>query len=170
MPAALRLRAVRLLRDCLRGALPGGGGDDGAEDGLGEEQAWARARIVERSAHEVSVDETGYHAAVMRCALNCRNRREHADVSVARRPDEELVRGTLLERVRTTEDERRVMFQQMLQDKFESIDTRGYTSSLRCRRCHSVDVTWEQKQTRSADEAATVYCACTTCHHRWTMR
>ena len=89
---------------------------------------------------------------------------------IARRPNEELVRGTLVERIRDAEDENRAMFQRMLQQKFESIDTRGYASSLRCRRCNSVDVTWEQKQTRSADEAATVYCACTTCHHRWTMR
>lgn len=39
-----------------------------------------------------------------------------------------------------------------------------------CARCKSVDIDTEQKQTRAADEPMTVFCACTRCGLRWTIK
>ena len=87
-------------------------------------------------------------------------------------PEDVAVRGTIIERIRTAEDERRRLFARMLQEKYDSLDAHPeeYKSSLACRRCKSTDVNWEQKQTRSADEGMSVYCTCSGCGHRWTMR
>ena len=41
---------------------------------------------------------------------------------------------------------------------------------FKCARCHSVDIDTEQKQTRAADEPMTVFCACTRCGLRWTIK
>ncbi len=38
---------------------------------------------------------------------------------------------------------------------------------MRCRACNSSDITWTQKQTRSADEPMTVFCKCNNCGVRW---
>ena len=40
---------------------------------------------------------------------------------------------------------------------------------LQCRACKSKRVLFEQKQTRSADEAMTVFCQCMDCGKRWRM-
>ena len=58
----------------------------------------------------------------------------------------------------------------MLQEKYDELNDANYAAIVRCRRCGSAEVTWEEKQTRSADEAATVFCVCTTCKNRWVMR
>jgi DNA-directed RNA polymerase subunit M/transcription elongation factor TFIIS len=39
-----------------------------------------------------------------------------------------------------------------------------------CPKCKSKDVDTEQKQTRSADEPMTIFCACTRCQTRWTIK
>ena len=38
---------------------------------------------------------------------------------------------------------------------------------LRCRHCKSTDVTFTQKQTRSADESMTLFCRCAECGKAW---
>lgn len=38
---------------------------------------------------------------------------------------------------------------------------------LQCFRCKSTRVESYQRQTRSADEAMTVFCMCLECHHKW---
>lgn len=163
VPPETRLAAVALMHESVLAAR--------AQVDADADDAFEAARASERSAHEASVDVASYHSNVLRCALNCKTHPRNAGARVARVPDEVLVRGTLLERIRTTEDERRSLFQHMLREKYESIHTAAtYDTSLKCRRCNGVDVTWEQKQTRSADEAATVYCVCATCHNRWTIR
>ena len=35
--------------------------------------------------------------------------------------------------------------------------------------CNSVDLAWEQKQTRSADEGMCIFMTCLTCKYRWKM-
>jgi transcription elongation factor S-II len=78
--------------------------------------------------------------------------------------------------VMAADAERKALFSQMLHDKFEDMSAtfeangRTRASGLQCRRCKSTDVAWEQKQTRGADEAMTVFCSCATCGNRWTMR
>lgn len=51
-------------------------------------------------------------------------------------------------------------------DFFEGEDD---DSLIRCSRCHSSDVSWEQKQTRGADESMTIFFTCTNCDKRWKM-
>ena len=38
-----------------------------------------------------------------------------------------------------------------------------------CTRCKSTDITWDQKQTRGADESMTVFFQCRNCAKRWKM-
>lgn len=38
-----------------------------------------------------------------------------------------------------------------------------------CTRCKSSDITWDQKQTRGADESMTVFFQCRNCAKRWKM-
>lgn len=38
---------------------------------------------------------------------------------------------------------------------------------MKCRDCHSTDITWRLQQTRSADEAMTAYCTCNSCGSAW---
>lgn len=58
----------------------------------------------------------------------------------------------------------------MLQEKYEALDDRTFEAIVRCGKCKSPEVAWEDKQTRSADETATLYCVCTKCKHRWVLR
>jgi hypothetical protein len=51
-------------------------------------------------------------------------------------------------------------------DFFEGEDD---PSLIRCSRCRSADVTWEQKQTRGADESMTLFFTCSNCDKRWKM-
>lgn len=40
-------------------------------------------------------------------------------------------------------------------------------SLFKCRICRSTDIVWTQKQTRSADEAMTVFLECQNCWNKW---
>ena len=40
---------------------------------------------------------------------------------------------------------------------------------MRCSRCKSTDISWDQKQTRGADESMTVFFECKSCGKRWKM-
>ena len=84
--------------------------------------------------------------------------------------DKDLARGTLLERIEQEQESRKQHFQNMLQEKYDELNDKAYTAIVRCRRCGSEEIAWEELQTRSADEAATLYCACTTCKNRWVIR
>jgi transcription elongation factor S-II len=43
------------------------------------------------------------------------------------------------------------------------------TTFLRCRRCKSTRIQFNQKQTRSGDEGMTSFCTCQDCHTTWKM-
>lgn len=130
------------------------------------------ARNVEANIHGFAINDDHYNDLSLRCALNCRANADNASEWMMCESDEALAKGTILERIRQTKVDRDARFQRMLQEKYESIskDKGSYTSSLKCRRCNSNDVSWEQKQTRSADEGMSVYCACGVCGNRWTLR
>lgn len=61
-------------------------------------------------------------------------------------------------------------FDEMLKEKYDALDDQQFKAIVKCRRCGSSEVRWEEKQTRSADEAATVFCTCVKCGNRWVMR
>ena len=43
------------------------------------------------------------------------------------------------------------------------------TTFLRCRKCHSTNVVFNQKQTRAGDEGMTAFCNCQVCGTKWKM-
>lgn len=131
------------------------------------------ARNIEADIHDTSLNDQHYMDNILKCSVLCKvNPSAHQIEQLVCAPEDVTLKGTILERINTTENERRRLFNQMLQEKYDSLDacSSQYTSSLACRRCKSTDVSWEQKQTRSADEGMTVYCVCSACNHRWTMR
>lgn len=58
--------------------------------------------------------------------------------------------------------------QSMLKEKYASSVSVNDTGVLLCRICKGSDVSFQQKQTRGADEAMTIYCVCA-CGARWKM-
>lgn len=84
--------------------------------------------------------------------------------------DLEMAKGTIIEDIERETENRQLRFQQMLQEKYNMLNDKSFKATLKCRRCGSAEVSWEQKQTRSADEASTVFCNCNRCKNRWTMR
>ena len=87
-----------------------------------------------------------------------------------RASDKSLARGTLFQRIEDEQAARSRRFHNMLQEKYDELNDKAYEAIVRCRRCGSQEIAWEELQTRSADEAATLYCACVTCKNRWVMR
>ena len=84
--------------------------------------------------------------------------------------DERMTKGTIVQRYRDQERSRMEAIQSMLKEKYEDVTNQSSTTGLiRCRACGSCDISWEQKQTRGADEAMTIFCSCTRCKSRWKM-
>ena len=69
---------------------------------------------------------------------------------LAQMRDEEMRSGTVLEDVERAEAQREAHFEAMLQQRYDSVDSGR--SVMRCRKCHSANLAFEQKQTRGADE------------------
>lgn len=126
-------------------------------------------REVEAQCHAAATSAGEYDDHVRRAAFNLHaNPRVGAEVVHA--PDAALTEGTLLGRIEAETRAREARFEQMLQEKYDAIQDSRYTGMLRCRRCGSTEVSYTDKQTRSADEAATVFCVCGTCKLRWVLR
>ena len=126
-------------------------------------------REVEADCHAASSTPREYTDAVLRAAFNLKENLA-AGRDVVHAPDATLTAGTLVGRI---DDERRARderFQKMLQEKYDALNDRQFEAIVRCRRCKSAEVRWEEKQTRSSDESATVYCICTSCKLRWVMK
>ena len=126
-------------------------------------------RNVESLCHEVATTPSEYLDCVRHAAFNL-----HANPAVREEvvhaSDDILTHGTLVGRIRDEARARKIRFDAMLKEKYEALNDRTYEAIVRCRRCGNEDVTWEEKQTRSADEGATVFCACSVCKNRWVMR
>jgi DNA-directed RNA polymerase subunit M/transcription elongation factor TFIIS len=58
---------------------------------------------------------------------------------------------------------RKVLEEKQSEYKYES-------STFKCFTCGSKHIEWTTKQTRSMDEASTVYYTCTTCGQNWKQR
>lgn len=118
-------------------------------------------------AHAQSTDD--YLDHIRRAALNLRSN-PRVGREVVRAHDANLTQGTLVGRIHDEAHARALKFEQMLQEKYDAIDDHEYKAIVRCRRCGSTEVVWDEKQTRSADEGASVFCTCTTCKNRWVLR
>lgn len=126
-------------------------------------------RNVESSCHANARTATEYLDRVRHAAFNLRANPALGE-NVLFASDEILTKGTLVGRVRDEAVVRQTRFSQMLQEKYDALNDKKFEAIVRCRRCGNEDVTWEEKQTRSADEGATVYCSCSVCKNRWVMR
>lgn len=126
-------------------------------------------RNVESFCHAKSNDASEYFDRVRHTAFNLMNN-THVGLAVVNMSDDLLAEDTLMGRIQKETELRHQRFQSMLQDKYDAINDQNFTAIVRCRRCGSEDVTWEEKQTRSADEGATIFVSCVTCRNRWVMR
>lgn len=126
-------------------------------------------RKVESLCHSLSANVTDYLDNIKRCAFNLKEN-PCLDSSVVCSSDHSMTENTLVGRIEQNRIERNNRFEKMLQEKYESMNDESIGSLIRCRRCGSTEVTWEEKQTRSADEAATLFCSCSTCKNRWVVR
>jgi len=127
-------------------------------------------RDVEAAVHSISVDKHTYEQGIAHAITNIYINASNADPERIVASSDRVLSGTVVERIAKTRQERRERFEAMLQEKYDGISSsmnKSYDSSLKCRRCNSVDVTWDQKQTRGADEAMTVFCVCTDCGNCW---
>lgn len=127
------------------------------------------AREIESRCHACADNMHEYTNNIKLCAFNARH---NANVGVVMLSlhDTILARGTIVERLRNEVKAREKRFQEMLEEKYESMNDETFQSIVKCRRCGSTEVQWEEKQTRSADEGATVFCTCINCQHRWVLR
>ena len=130
---------------------------------------FALCREVEAACHAAAATPHEYVDHVRRAAFNLREN-PRVGVEVVHAADAALVEGTLLGRIQHESAARVARFEQMLQEKYDALNDRQFQAIVRCRRCGSQEVSWEEKQTRSADEAATLFCVCTQCKHRWVVR
>lgn len=131
----------------------------------------ALCRDVEAAIHAVSATEEDYTDLLLRACFNLRANLSETDPSAfVHASDAHLSKGTLLERIERESHAREERFRSMLKEKYDDLNDVTYEAIVRCRRCGSSEVSWEEKQTRSADEAATVFCVCDQCKNRWVMR
>lgn len=133
---------------------------------------WEVARDIEASIHSISEASSTYKTNIQRIVFNLYNSPALAQMGpeVVLLTDEEMARGTIIEEIETEIRESRERFDQIVQEKYDLVNRDTYKTTLRCRRCGSGDVQCDQKQTRGADEAMTVFATCQKCNNRWTMR
>lgn len=133
---------------------------------------WKRSREIEMAAHAISRTTAMYvdkmHQIIHNVNLNPELVQEGANVAVM--SDKRMAANTIIENIEKERAEKQKLFEEFLQEKYDMVNRDSYRTTLRCRRCGSPDVRWEQKQTRGADEAMTVFCTCAKCQNRWTMR
>lgn len=133
-------------------------------------QEWNLARENEALMYAISWSSNMYHDKLQQLIYNLRTNKELRTRSdLALLDDVELSKGTVIEDITRERKEQIERFNNILQEKYE-LASRSNTTTLRCRRCGGTDIHAEQKQTRGADEAMTVFCTCARCTLRWTMR
>lgn len=129
------------------------------------------ARDIEACIHAMSVSKEMHMDKAQQVIFNL-----HANPNLVEKGtgvvwmnNHEMAKGTIVEDIEIEAQKQRTRFEQILQEKYDKVNTSCRTA-LRCRRCGSGDVSAEQKQTRGADEAMTLFCTCAKCNLRWTMR
>lgn len=126
-------------------------------------------REVESHCHAAATTVQEYHDRIIRCAYNLKLN-QAIGINVVYDSDAILSAGTVVGRIYAEREAKKIRFERMLQEKYEALDDEKFQAIVRCRRCGSEEVSWEEKQTRSADEGSSVFCVCTKCKNRWVMR
>ena len=127
------------------------------------------ARRIEADAHSSSTTKEAYLDKMSQLVFNLRARPDLSlEEDLVFLMDEEMAEGTVVEDIAKQAVERQDRFERMFKEKHERLnDRRGID---RCRRCGSDEVTCDQKQTRSADEAMSLFFSCSKCKLRWTLK
>jgi len=130
------------------------------------------SRDIEASIHAICRNIYEYCDKCQQIILNLKQnpRLHNFGSSLVVLSDSQMSEGTIIEDIERESNIQRKRFESMLQEKYDMMNDKSYNTTLKCRRCGSAEVSWEQKQTRSADEASTVFCTCNKCNNRWTMR
>lgn len=130
------------------------------------------AREMEATIHASSLSDEGYTDKIQQIIHNVNSHPKLYSLKnqIVCMTNSELSQGTLIENIENEARQRQQRFEAMLQNKYEQTNDTSCKSTLKCRRCGSSEVQVEQKQTRGADEAMTVFCTCSVCSNRWTMR
>lgn len=126
-------------------------------------------REVESQCHAAATTAREYTDRVRHAAFNM-SQDERLGLEVVHASDRVLTQHTLVGRIHRETRARQERFQAMLQEKCDALNDQTFEAIVRCRRCGSEEVTWEEKQTRSADEGFTIFCFCVTCKNRWVKR
>jgi transcription elongation factor S-II len=127
-------------------------------------------RELESIIHSKSETVNDYNNNILRCAWNLHHNDQLNSLDIIFQPDKNLIKNTILERIDKETKARSERFEKMLQEKYDSINDKQYSTLIKCRRCGSEEISYDEKQTKSADEAATIFCSCSTCKQRWIMR
>ena len=132
----------------------------------------SQSRNLESTIHGISTTLDEYIDKSQQIILNLKNNPSLVNfgINIVLFSDAQLAKGTIVECIQKESEERKKRFEQMLHEKYNLLNDKTFKETLKCRRCGSSEVQWEQKQTRSADEASTVFCSCNKCKNRWTMR
>ena len=136
------------------------------------QEDWILARNIEASIHATSGSGASYKDSVQRIAFNLRQNPKLLSMGpeIVLLTDDEMAKDTIIQEIAREIRESRERFDQIVLEKYELVNRDNYKTTLRCRRCGSGDVQCDQKQTRGADEAMTVFATCQKCNQRWTMR
>jgi len=112
--------------------------------------------------------EEGIRRVVFALARNTSWMQRYDAETLASLDEYTLAQGTPMEGWFDKLEKRRQRQEQLLADGVTTNEDPG-TSSLKCGRCKSTCINIEQKQTRGADEAMTVFATCEKCQLRWRM-
>ena len=130
---------------------------------------FALCRRIESLCHSASLCVAEYEDRILRATFNL-----EADKSlreeVVTSSDSVLSENTIIGRIRRETKLRTERFEKMLQEKYEALDDQTFQTIVRCRRCGNTNISWDEKQTRGADEACSLFCVCTVCNNRWVVR
>ena len=126
-------------------------------------------REIESLCHGCSASADEYMQMIRRSAFNL-SANPNIGIDVVNQSDRGLSQGTLIGKLEEERRARKERFDQMLQEKYDALDDAKFKAIITCLRCGSTEVRWEEKQTRSADEGASVFCTCFSCKNRWVMR
>ena len=130
---------------------------------------FALVREVESHLHASALNEAEYLDFVRRACANLRLN-PTIGLNTVRWCDDQVAEGTILQHIEQERQKRASVFKAMLREKYESLNDKEFTAIVKCRRCGGVDISHDEKQTRSADEAATIFCQCNRCGLRWVVR
>jgi DNA-directed RNA polymerase subunit M/transcription elongation factor TFIIS len=135
-------------------------------------EEWMTVRDIEAAVNSFSKSKVIYMDKMQQLIFNLKVNPSliRKGVDVVLLTDAQMAQGTIVEDIERESEAQSRYFDNIIAEKFEMVNRSSSKTLLRCRRCGSDDVACEQKQTRGADEAMTLFCTCSKCQMRWTMR